>query len=82
MLQNVKIIRAKLDLPMLRAMDRVARQARVNRSGLIRTAVREHLKRLVTLELEARDRSGYRAHPDDPEELADWERVAEAWQLE
>ena len=81
MLQIVKIIRVKLDLRLLKALDKAAGRARVNRSFVIRTAVREHLKRLETQRLEALDRRGYREHPDDPEEIADWERVAEAWEL-
>jgi Arc/MetJ-type ribon-helix-helix transcriptional regulator len=50
----------------------------MNRSELVRDALREHLKRLQTRELEARDRRGYHKHPDASSGLADWERVA-AW---
>ena len=77
MLQIVKIIRVKLDLPLLRAMDAAARRARVNRSALIRTAVLEHLKRFELQKLEALDRRGYLKHPDDSQEIADWESVSE-----
>ena len=50
----------------------------MNRSALVREALREYLKRLETRELEARDRAGYEAHPDVSTEAAEWERVA-AW---
>jgi len=70
-----------LDLALLQALDEAARRDRVNRSFLIRTVLREHLKRLETQELEALDRRGYFENPDDFEEIADWERVAEAREL-
>jgi hypothetical protein len=50
----------------------------MNRSALVRNALREHLRRLQTRELEARDRRGYQEHPDVSSGLADWEGVA-AW---
>ena len=68
-------IQVVLDTKLLRAADSAAKRARVNRSALIRDALREHLKRLRTLELEARDREGYLRHPDTGE-MAIWERVA------
>jgi len=81
MLHNVKIIRVRLDLALLHAADAAARRARVSRSALIRAAIREHLKRLEIQELEALDRRGYLENPGDFEEIADWERVAEAREL-
>ena len=78
MLQIVKTIRVKLDLPLLRATDVAARRARVDRSALIRTALREHLKRFEIEKLEALDRRGYLKHPDDSAEIADWETVSDA----
>ena len=74
----MKTIRVKLDLPLLRATDVAARRARVDRSALIRTAVRAHVKRLEIQKLEALDRRGYLRHPDDSAEIADWEPVSEA----
>lgn len=72
----METIQVVLDSTLLRATDGAARRAGVNRSALIRDALREHLRRLKTKELEARDRKGYLEHPDDPSEIADWERVA------
>ena len=48
----------------------------MNRSALIRQALREHLRALRTREMEARDREGYAKYPDDPQDAALWERVA------
>jgi metal-responsive CopG/Arc/MetJ family transcriptional regulator len=72
----METIQVVLDSALLRATEGAARRARVNRSALVRQALREHLKRLRTRELEARDRKGYLEHPDDSAEIADWERVA------
>ena len=72
----METIQVVLDLALLRAADAAAKRGRVNRSALVRDALREHLKRLKTRELEARDRTGYLEHPDDSTEIADWERVA------
>jgi metal-responsive CopG/Arc/MetJ family transcriptional regulator len=74
----METIQIVLDSALLRATDGAARRARVNRSALVRDALHEHLKRLQTRELEARDRRGYQEHPDASTGVADWERVA-AW---
>jgi len=72
----METIQVVLDSALLRATDAAARRARVNRSVLVRGALREHLKRLETKELEARDRKGYLDQPCDSTEIADWEQVA------
>jgi metal-responsive CopG/Arc/MetJ family transcriptional regulator len=74
----METIQVVLDSELLRATDHAARRARVNRSAVVRRALREHLKRLETGELEARDRRGYQQRPDSRAEIAAWERVA-AW---
>ena len=76
-LHSMETIQVVLDAELLRATDGAARRARVNRSALVRRALREHLKRLATQNFEARDRQGYLEHPDNPE-VAGWEQVA-AW---
>ena len=76
MLHSMETIQVVLDSALLRAADGAAKRARVNRSALIRKALREHLRRLQTQELEARDRAGYRAHPDAASWVEDWEEVA------
>ena len=74
-MQTIQVV---LSSALLRAADGAAKRARVNRSALVREALREHQKRLKMRELEARDRAGYEEHPQSAAEVADWERVA-AW---
>lgn len=74
----METIQIVLDSGLLRATDAAARRGRVNRSALVRRALREHLRRLETRELEARDRAGYKGHPQDGSDAAKWEQVA-AW---
>ncbi len=71
-------IQVVIDESLLRAADRAARGQRVNRSSLMRSALREHLKRLRILEMEKTEREGYERHPEDRREGALWEKVA-AW---
>ncbi len=54
----METIRVVLDSELLRAANGAAKRARVNRSALIRRALREHLKRLKTRDLEILDRRG------------------------
>ena len=72
----METIQVVLDSELLRAANGAAKRARVNRSALIREALREHLKRLRTREAEAQDRRGYGEHPDAPSDIVAWERVA------
>jgi len=65
-----------LDLKLLRAADRAARRANLNRSALIRNALREHLRRLDMRELEKRDRKGYESSPQNVDEASTWESEA------
>jgi metal-responsive CopG/Arc/MetJ family transcriptional regulator len=74
----VETIQIVLDTPLLREADRAARRLKINRSALMRAALRQHLKRLETAEKEARDRDGYRRRPQDSHAAAAWEGVA-AW---
>jgi len=66
-----------LDKELLRAADRVARRNKVNRSALIRDALREHLKRLRIREMEERECRAYEAIPDN-DEFAALQRIT-AW---
>ena len=75
---HVQTIQVVLDEELLRAADRAATRVRLNRSALIREALRQHLKRLEIRELELRDQRGYRKRPDAGGAASDWERVA-AW---
>jgi metal-responsive CopG/Arc/MetJ family transcriptional regulator len=72
----MKVVQVVLDERLLKAVDRQAKKARVNRSELVRRAVAEYLRAQRTKELEERHRDGYRRHP--PDEFAAWDRVT-AW---
>ena len=75
-LNRVETLHVALNAALRRAMERAAKRARVDRSALVRVALREYLKRLEARELDARDRKGYEEHPDVATEAADWERAA------
>jgi len=75
---QMETIQVVLDTKLLKAADLAAKRQKVNRSVLIRHALREHLKRLRELELEERDRRGYTAQPQREEEFRVWEDAA-AW---
>lgn len=74
-MQTVQIV---LDETLLAAADEAARRAKLNRSALVREALRQYLNRLRVQELERRDREGYERLPDDAGDLEPWERAA-AW---
>jgi len=77
----METIQVVLEAELLRAADRAARRTKLNRSALIRNALREHLRRLAIRELEERDRKGYQASSQDANELSGWESEA-AWPAE
>ena len=72
----METIQVVLDPELLRATNGAAKRARINRSSLIREALRAHLKRLRAREIEAPDRQGYRRRPGTAGEAAAWEGVA------
>lgn len=72
-MQTIQVV---MEEGLLRSADRAARRLKLNRSALIRDALREHLKRLHYRELERREREAYRLTPDDPAEFAVWDSVA------
>lgn len=74
----METIQVILDAKLLRAADNAAKRQKVNRSELVRRALREHLERLRISELEQRDRRGYQAKPQRVEEYGPWEETA-AW---
>jgi metal-responsive CopG/Arc/MetJ family transcriptional regulator len=74
----METIQIVLDEDLLRAADRAAKRLDVNRSALIREALRRYLKTLHHELLERRDRAGYERHPDTAPDLDVWEGAA-AW---
>lgn len=77
----METIQIVLDSKLLQAADRAARKNKVNRSALIRDAIRAHLKKLATRELEERERKAYQAKPQTEQEFEIWEQEA-AWPKE
>ena len=73
-MQTIQIV---IDEDLLRAADGLAKRTKVNRSALMREALREYVKKAHYEALERRDRKGYEAVPP-AEESAAWEGVA-AW---
>jgi len=69
-------IQIVLEPELLRATDAAAKRARLNRSALVRQALREHLRRLKIKELEDRDRRGYQRRPQKVSKISRWEKVA------
>jgi hypothetical protein len=61
---------------LLRATEAAARRAKLNRSALIREALRAHLKNLDIRERELRDRKGYEAAPRGSGNQSTWEAEA------
>ena len=74
----METIQIVLDKKLLLAADRAARRTRLNRSALVREALREHLRRLDVLAKEDRDREGYLKQPQPLGESSPWETEA-AW---
>jgi metal-responsive CopG/Arc/MetJ family transcriptional regulator len=74
-MQTVQIV---LDENLLRATDDAARRVKLNRSALVREALRDYLDKLRIAELESRDRQGFERLPDTGDDLDVWERAA-AW---
>ena len=74
----MRTIQVVLDDELLKATDRAVRRLKLNRSALIRGALRDHLRRLGTRERERLDRRGYELAPENPEELAVWDKAL-AW---
>jgi len=72
----METIQVVLDSKLLRATEAAARRTKLNRSALIREALRAHLRQLQIKELELRDRKGYETQPGDAGELSVWEAEA------
>jgi metal-responsive CopG/Arc/MetJ family transcriptional regulator len=77
-METVQIV---LDKSLLQATDRAARRLKLNRSALVREALREHLKRIEVRNNEERDREGYVRQPQARDESPLWEAEA-AWPAE
>jgi metal-responsive CopG/Arc/MetJ family transcriptional regulator len=74
-METVQIV---LDEKLRIAADKAARRSRVNRSQLVREALREYLQRLEMKAREGRDREGYAKKPQTHGEWQAWESES-AW---
>jgi metal-responsive CopG/Arc/MetJ family transcriptional regulator len=63
-------IQVVIDAPLLKAANRAAKRAKVNRSALMREALREHLHRAEIAAAEKAEVEAYRKLPQTREELA------------
>lgn len=77
-METVQIV---LDKKLLQATDKAARRTKLNRSALVREALREHLQRLELRAKEERDREGYMKQPQSLDEVRMWEAEA-VWPAE
>jgi metal-responsive CopG/Arc/MetJ family transcriptional regulator len=73
---TMETIQVVLDSKLLRATEAAARRAKLNRSALIREALRAHLKNVAIRERELLDRKGYEAGPKDSKDVSGWEAEA------
>lgn len=74
----METIQVVLEEKLLQAADRAARRLKVNRSALVREALRAHLAGLARRERERADRAGYSRQPAGGGADVVWEEVA-AW---
>jgi metal-responsive CopG/Arc/MetJ family transcriptional regulator len=75
----METIQVVIDEKLLQASDRAAKKAKLNRSELIRLALREHLQRMHILDAEQRDQRGYEKLPQSTAaEDSGWE-VEAVW---
>jgi metal-responsive CopG/Arc/MetJ family transcriptional regulator len=76
-LGQVETIRVVMDAKLRRACDRAAKKGKLNRSELVRLALREHLRRVQILDSEERDEHGYEMIPQsNAAKESDWEAEA------
>ena len=75
-IDSVGTVQIVLGKELLKAADRAARRRHVNRSALVREALREHLKNLAAREREEQDRAGYALRPIAPGEFDLWDKAA------
>ena len=77
-IHSMATIQIILEPELLTETDHFAKSAKLNRSALIREALKAHLKHLKIREMEERERKAYEAIPDNREEALFWEKHA-AW---
>ena len=73
----MRTIQMTLDDDLVKAVDRVSKQLRTNRSAFTRKALREALDRYSLQQLERKHRQGYERHPVGADEFSGWENEQE-----
>ena len=74
----MRTIQMTLDDDLVKAVDRISKQLRTNRSAFTRKALREALARYSREQLERKHRQGYERNPVDTDEFSVWE-AEQAW---
>ena len=74
----MRTVQMTLDDDLVRAVDRVSKQLRTNRSAFTRKALRDALARHNLEQLERRHRRGYERQPVAVDEFSVWESE-QAW---
>ena len=69
----MRTIQMTLDDDLVKAVDRVSKQLRTNRSAFTRRALREALIRHEREQLEFKHRRGYERNPTGADEFSVWE---------
>ena len=75
---HVVTIQVVMEDELLRRVDKAVARLKVNRSALVRQALRQHLGQLRVREREVADRRGYERVPEKGSDLAAWDSVT-AW---
>ena len=69
----MRTVQMTLDDELVKAVDRISKQLRTNRSAFTRKALREALDRYSLEELERKHRQGYERNPAVGDEFSVWE---------
>lgn len=69
----MRTVQMTLEEELVNAVDRAAKRLGTTRSGFAREALRAALERVKIMELERRQREGYRRKPVNPGEFSEWE---------
>jgi metal-responsive CopG/Arc/MetJ family transcriptional regulator len=78
---TMETVQVVLDKKLLQATDRAAQRRKLNRSALVREALRSHLRTLEIRAKEEREAEGYRKYPQIAREDGAWEAEA-VWPAE
>jgi len=75
----MRTIQMTIDEPLLREVDQMSRSLQTTRSEFIREALKLALQKHRIAQLERQHAAGYKAHPQEPTEVTEWE-PEQAWE--